>query len=110
MAKGKSTNSSDSITRRAQPKPAAVTNKGRASAAATNPTVQSPTAISNEQIGHVAGQLWHLLDKRGAQNLAAVKKAINVPSELTFAAIGWLAREDKLEFANSGRTLKISLR
>jgi hypothetical protein len=109
VAKGKSTNSSDSTTRRAQPKPAAVTNR-RDSAAAVPPPGQSSTAISNEQIGHVAGQLWQLLDKRGAQNLAAVKKAINAPSELTLAAIGWLAREDKLEFSNSGRTLKISLR
>jgi hypothetical protein len=50
------------------------------------------------------------LDTAGAQNLAAIKKAIDAPNDLTLAAIGWLAREDKLEFSNSGRVLKISLR
>jgi hypothetical protein len=72
--------------------------------------VDAQPIISNEQIGHVAGDLWHLLDKDGGQSLASIKKAANAPDELILAAIGWLAREDKLDFTTSGRTLKISLR
>jgi hypothetical protein len=110
VAKAKSTNSSDtSSARRPQSKPVTLT-KGREPAIATKPALTTPSAISNDEIGRVAGQLWHLLDKGGAQNVAALKKAIDAPADLTLAAIGWLAREDKLEFSNSGRTVKISLR
>ena len=110
MAKAKSTSSSDtSSARRTQSKPATLT-KGREPAMAAKSAVPAPAAISNDEIGRVAGQLWHLLDKRGSQNVATVKKTIGAPADLTLAAIGWLAREDKLEFSNSGRTVKISLR
>ena len=85
-------------------------NKDGKSAPANKQPVQAQPAISNEQIGHVAGDLWRLLDKQGGQNLAAIKKATSASDELVLAAIGWLAREDKLEFSASGRTLKISLR
>jgi hypothetical protein len=50
------------------------------------------------------------LDKDGGQSLAALKKATGASNELVLAAIGWLAREDKLEFTASGKTVKISLR
>jgi hypothetical protein len=72
--------------------------------------VAAPPSISNEEIGHVAGDLWHLLDKKGPQNLAAIKKNITAPTDLVMASVGWLAREDKLEFAASGRSVTISLR
>jgi hypothetical protein len=85
-------------------------NKDGKSAAANKQPVQSQPEISNEQIGHVAGDLWRLLDKEGGQSLAAIKKATGASNELVLAAIGWLAREDKLEFTTSGRTATISLR
>jgi hypothetical protein len=58
----------------------------------------------------VAGKLWHCLNEDGGQSLANIKKAVDVPSDLVLAAIGWLAREDKLVFSNSGRSVTISLR
>jgi hypothetical protein len=66
--------------------------------------------LSNESIGDVAGQIWQLLDSQGAQSVPAIKKAVPAPDDVILAAIGWLAREDKLTFSKSARSLTISLR
>jgi len=42
--------------------------------------------------------------------VASLKKEVTAPGEIVMAAIGWLAREDKLAFDTAGRTVKISLR
>ena len=66
--------------------------------------------ISDIEIGHVAGDVWGTLARSGPLTVAALKKEVKAPGDLVAAAIGWLAREDKLEFSNSGRTVKIGLR
>jgi hypothetical protein len=68
------------------------------------------SAFSPHDIGNVAGEIWGLLASNGEQTLAALKKSVDAPSDIVLAAIGWLAREDKLQFATSGKTVKISLR
>jgi hypothetical protein len=68
-----------------------------------------PRALTGIEIGHVAGDVWAVLVKEDELTLAALKKAVKAPPELVVAAIGWLAREDKLEFG-SGATPKIGLR
>ena len=67
-------------------------------------------AINNDQIGCAAGEVWALLHGQGWQTLAAVKKGVDQPADVTLMAIGWLAREGKLDFTTSGRTLKMTLR
>ena len=66
-------------------------------------------AISAEQLGQVAGDVWRFLNNENGQNLTAIKKAIDAPNDLILAAIGWLARENKLNFSNRGRSVTISL-
>jgi Winged helix-turn-helix domain (DUF2582) len=73
-------------------------------------TPNKPSAISAEEIGRVSGDVWGLLATDGAQTLAAIKKSVDAPADVVVAAVGWLAREDKLEFSTSGRQVKISLR
>ena len=109
MAKRKSTNpkpksSSPSKANR----PASGNSASSASASKTAP--QGQPAISPIAIGHAAGEIWALLSTNGDQTLAAIKKSVDAPSDIVLAAIGWLAREDKLEFATTGRTVKIALR
>ncbi len=83
-------------------------------AAKKQPAIGSLTgrqqALSNEQIGQAAGEVWRVLTENDGQSLAALKKSIDAPADLVVAALGWLAREDKLEFVTSGRSLKVSLR
>jgi len=58
----------------------------------------------------VAGDVWGLLVRDGTLTVAAIKKSIDAPGDVVLAAIGWLAREDKLEFLTQGRSVKVSLR
>ena len=66
--------------------------------------------MSDEQIGETAGLVWKVLLDEGPQTTAALKKLVDAPGDTVVAAIGWLAREGKLDFDASGRALKIGLR
>ena len=83
---------------------------GKAVATAAKPAKSSERTLSHQDIGSVAGEIWGLLTTGDGFTLAAIKKAIAAPADVVIAAVGWLAREDKLEFTSSGRTLKISLK
>ena len=93
MAKAKS-NASPKAPAKSSAKSKAVSAKSpENSAPAKKSSTLSQPSISNEQIGHVAGDVWRLLDQSGGQNLASLKKATGASNELVLAAIGWLARE-----------------
>ena len=49
------------------------------------------------KIGENAGLVWAAL-QNGAQGLKALKKATKLKNDELFLAIGWLAREGKLNF------------
>ena len=85
-------------------KPAAVKAAPPKVAAAESPSV------TGDAIGYAAGDVWGALHGKGWQTLAAVKKATDCPSDLTLMAIGWLAREGKLDFSASGKTVKLTLK
>ncbi len=86
------------------------TNGKAASPAAAKVSTPNVRTLAPTDIGEVAGEIWQLLATSDGQTLAAIKKAIAAPGDVVAAAVGWLAREGKLEFATSGRTLKISLK
>ena len=77
---------------------------------ATSARAASERTLSPIHIAEVAGEDWQLLSENDSQTLAAIKKSINAPADVVLAAVGWLAREGKLEFTVSGKTLKISLK
>jgi Winged helix-turn-helix domain (DUF2582) len=84
--------------------------EGKTVAAKSKAKTAAKRELTGVEIGHVAGEVWASLDKGGEQTLAAIKKSIPAPAEVVVAAIGWLAREDKLEFVTNGATVKIGLR
>ena len=69
-------------------------------------TAVEPTAA---QIGETAGAVWHLLSEQGPLSTAKIVKQLDLPRDLVMQAIGWLAREDKVNIEVS-RTQVISLR
>lgn len=79
-------------------------NKRTASASAT-----AKACLSSDAIGHTAGDVWKVLSDRGEQTVAGLRKAVDSPDELVLAALGWLARENKLAFATNGRSVTVSL-
>ena len=48
-------------------------------------------------IGENAGLVWSAL-QNGAQGIKAIKKATKLKNEELYLALGWLAREGKLNF------------
>jgi len=62
------------------------------------------------EIGETAGKVWHLLSDEGPQTLVQLKKKVNGSGELVSLALGWLAREDKVNIQQEKKNLKISLR
>ena len=62
------------------------------------------------QVGETAGQVWKLLASEGPQSAAQLKKKLNSKGELLSMALGWLAREDKVELLNEKKTLVVQLK
>jgi hypothetical protein len=62
------------------------------------------------KIGETAGRVWRTLDEEGELRLAALKKQIDVSDALLYMAVGWLAREDKLEVEAEGRSYRLRLK
>jgi hypothetical protein len=110
MAKGKTNNSAKSQSAARSRQKATLSEDVRSPAPAKKAAASAERAVSSEEIGHCAGEIWGLLHSHGDQTLAAIKKSIDAPADLTVAAIGWLAREGKLDFSADGRAVKISLR
>lgn len=63
-----------------------------------------------ESIGEVAGKVWDTLKSENEMSVAQLKKKVENNAFLLNAAIGWLAREDKLNFNKVGNSVKISLK
>jgi len=58
----------------------------------------APARIDFEPIGEMAGALWQLLAEEGPASFATLIQEVGVPESLFYMAVGWLARENKIEF------------
>ena len=63
-----------------------------------------------EEIGLNAGKLWSVLDENGKQNIKDVKKNLKITNNNLYAALGWLARENKITLETEGKEIFISLK
>jgi len=59
-----------------------------------------------EEIGTAAGVVWRSLDQNGPATASRIKKDVPLPPGAVDRAIGWLAREEKLEEVNEGRNIR----
>lgn len=62
-----------------------------------------------EKIGMDAGKVWCILDEEGRLTEPALKKAVNLTYKDLYAAMGWLAREEKIVLQKEGKEIYISL-
>jgi len=62
------------------------------------------------EIGATAGKVWAILDAKGPLTIAKLVKEIDVSRDVVMQALGWLAREDKIDVEEDGRTRTVSLR
>jgi len=63
-----------------------------------------------EKIGKAAGQIWQYLSKNSAPvNISDLPKKVNMTSQITYQALGWLAREGKIVYQEQGRQVMVCL-
>lgn len=64
-----------------------------------------------QSIGWSAGQIYnYLAENKGQATFTKLKKDLDLKGNFAELGLGWLAREDKVELAKSGSSLKIRLR
>ncbi len=62
-----------------------------------------------DTVGEVAGKIWKALGARGRVTLATLPKLVDEDAIVVQMAVGWLAREDKVEFLQQGRAISVQL-
>ena len=61
-------------------------------------------------IGETAGKVWNVLDEKDTVSIAQLKKATGADEKSLWLALGWLAREDKVDISKNKSSYKIHLR
>jgi hypothetical protein len=61
-------------------------------------------------IGGTAGKVWQALSDEGPHTVVQLKKKLKVSNELLFFALGWLAREDKIDMVPAKSGFRVQLR
>jgi len=64
----------------------------------------------HEDIGQLAGAIWHALNTRGELSFAQLKKEVNAKGPMLDWAIGWLVREDKIVITPKKSSFTIRLK
>jgi hypothetical protein len=62
-----------------------------------------------EDIGFAAGRVWRLLSDQGPLSLSKLGRTVEGGSQLALMAVGWLAREGKVELYREGRAHLVRL-
>lgn len=69
-----------------------------------------PSVASISSIGETAGLVWRALSENGPMPMAKLVKAVGQPRDMTMQALGWLAREDKVNITAKGRSHEVALK
>ncbi len=63
----------------------------------------------NERIGATAGKVWQVLRDRDEAEIRQLPRMLDEKSLIVNQALGWLAREGKLEYREQGDKLWVAL-
>ena len=63
-----------------------------------------------EQVGEMAGAVWHALADHGPMSLAKLVERVGGNRDLVMQGLGWLAREGKIEITETKRGRVVSLK
>jgi len=86
--------------------PSSATSGSASSTAASSPAPVAPL----ERIGSTAGDLWHFLNDQGPQSITKLINALDAPRDTILQALGWLAREGKIQIDDDSRSRVVSLK
>lgn len=63
-----------------------------------------------EQIIESAGQIYNYLSGKGEVSISKMKKDLSLNDNFTEMGLGWLSREDKLEYTQKAKSVTVKLR
>lgn len=63
-----------------------------------------------ELIGTTAGKIWCYISENGPVDIIHLKISLRTSNSLLFAALGWLAREEKITIVEQNNKLYVNLR
>ncbi len=61
------------------------------------------------EIIKTAGKIWEALREKDRLTITQLPRGLKVPSVVAYQALGWLAREDKIEYHKKGDKVFVSL-
>lgn len=63
-----------------------------------------------QTIGQSAGQIYnYLAENKGQSTITKMKKDLDLDGNFAEMGLGWLARENKVQIAKSGKSIKVIL-
>lgn len=62
-----------------------------------------------DQIGKTAGAIWEVLRSNDRMALSQLPRAVKERESVTYQALGWLAREDKIVYETQGKKTYVAL-
>jgi hypothetical protein len=62
-----------------------------------------------EKVIETAGKVWRFLGQNGEANVSQLAKSLKEKDEVVLQALGWLAREDKIDYTIKNRRTFVSL-
>ena len=65
--------------------------------------------IMKERIIETAGKTWNFLKENGETGMAVLPRRLREKTEIVHQALGWLAREDKLQYREKGGKTFVAL-
>ncbi|HUK13785.1 MAG TPA: winged helix-turn-helix domain-containing protein [Thermoanaerobaculaceae bacterium] len=63
-----------------------------------------------DNLAQAPGKVWHFLRANGKVSLTALEKGVDAPRAMVYMAVGWLAKEGKVEMVQEERAVRIWLR
>jgi hypothetical protein len=62
-----------------------------------------------DRIGVIAGKIWTVLGEKQNVNISKLPQLLKEKGEIVYQALGWLAREDKINYHIKERKTFVSL-
>jgi len=60
-------------------------------------------------IGDLAGKVWQFLGASGAVEVVLLSRKMKLKAKDAYQGLGWLAREDKIQYVQKGGKVVVSL-
>jgi hypothetical protein len=65
--------------------------------------------MKKDEIGEIAGRIWRTLGEKEKVRVSQLPEILKLKSDVVYQALGWLARENKINYYVKGSQTYVSL-